>query len=1258
MPKLPYDQSQPFELISTRGRINPEQVPPSLVHRLQRDPAVAGGGPPLHGREWLPHITSVAGRYGAASQSYPIADQAYRENFHHASIMRNDTAITEPLEARQRGVALLNWSIEPLIEKKCERSKALAEKLTKILQLTGFGGQGSNFYRLRYALMDALWYGRHATIQNFDTAELEGKYVSYIKNWSPRNGDKLVFRYDEGSGRHDPDQVGIRIGTGFDEDALFTDYAGNTRRKIEPTQYGLVYWLDGNERRTMAIHRHIIEDSDFFEPINAGMIHGIGIRHRIYYTWYMYQECLRLMLEYVERSALGVEVWHYPAHNKEAKERTEQAAMDRGSPGRNVLLVPVPEGEYSDLYRVEFMEPGTQGLAFLLELNDKYFGHKIKRYILGQTLSSEAEATGMGSGVADAHMATYADIVKADAINLEETLTNEIVRPLQLHNYPGTSGIYLQFKINTEADESEKKLEAMRSAYDMGAKIKTEDVMDIIGTSIPNEDEEYLQNPQLANGGMMGMLGGMGQPNTTSTFAGGMGFDQQQPQSQPQNQQQESGESVNQYGHETERYTQENFAAAFEQVITERFGKKTKPNKGQGEFEWITIGGHEEGDKKHAGGTPVQIRKSDGQIVKGPDELIGADLDDLDKDKEGTKKDKRKQNAPPKSGSIEKPNRAMDLFEKHGREMIADLAKLGDDHNELYEKFKKKVQESPDKTLRLLEKYEKSKGQKQASKPKEKSDFQKAKESKPTTAKERRLQKEELMNAIVNKSHEKYVDPAKSRTMEHHLERVGQATGKNLKTKPTDNNDAQLYHRAKSAFLKHGIEKDEKENAVSLSDHRKQITHLSQMAKNYEKASSKSSRDKAITEVRNALAEVSKARVKGMKVADNKIKETAIESARAAIKAHQEYTPKGKDHNGNEFAPGVHASIIPKQAGYDAHRNTSFSPEKRAKQRQEDFVAEMNQAYHELKASAKGDESKLAVLEKEWPRMLERARSNYLAALSADSRTASAMITGPAKFPSQGNQKRMDSAMNRWREYSEHVKKAQKAITKKMHPENAPKKIGDKGTGNHLETKIQQLQELQDHMKSVNAVIRKHVDMKATGNNYDASDNYRFKGVVFKKGKSRETAMEALLEMGLSESDASELITSKQARGVGYPSYRLSNNNANLKRYKTQLERQKSHESEAAKVRESTGGGTETHQFDGGSVTYDYEDNRIRIKHDKKPERTVINELKASGFRWSRKNGAWQRQLTDNAKRAAKPSRDTPRINPPNNNPTHPLHRS
>jgi hypothetical protein len=340
--------------------------------------------------------------------------------------------------------------------------------------------------------------------------------------------------------------------------------------------------------------------------------------------------------------------------------------------------------------------------------------------------------------------------------------------------------------------------------------------------------------------------------------------------------------------------------------------------------------------------------------------------------------------------------------------------------------------------------------------------------------------------------------------------------------------------------------------------------------------------------------------------------------------AKPEEPQQPKDNDGNEFAPGVSYGSIPTSAAYNAHRNTSFSPERRAKQRQEDFAHELNATYASLKRSAKGDENKLQILETEWPRYLERAKANYLAALSADSRTASTMITGGSNFNVARNRKKLDAAQNKWEAYSEHSDKGESAIWKMMHPELAPKKIGGADTGSYIEKEIARRQKIQDDMKTVNKVLQKA-----------GIFGYNRQGVAYAAGHTPETTVQKLMEIeGMDEATARQLIRPDVMGHIGHESYMLTNNNANLQRYKKQAQKQLAFEREAEAASES-GDEATSHQFDGGMVHLDYDDNRIRIVHDTKPSKEVISNLKSNGFKWSPKNNAWQRQLTRAAKFAA-----------------------
>lgn len=464
------------------------------------------GMPPNFGQGALPHVITFQGIISSVARVYRPSDEAIQDSRDNARFMRNDPTVMECIEQRQRSCALLDWHLEPQDENDPEQ-QWLVQQLTRLLE------EIPHFLQYRENLLHAVWYGRYGVQHRWRWREVDGIMRLCMDRWLPVNGDKLVFRYDDGTGEYHPDQVGIRVGAGFTVgSSVAKRWAVERINKVEPTDYGLAYFLEHWERPLLAIHRHYIEDGEYEAPETAGKVHGVGIRSRMYWAWYQKQEALALLMDYIERTALGIEIWYYPWGNPDAKAKTQTAAEERIGEGRNIVLVPRPLGEEGQAYGVDRIEPGGAGADALNNIISEYFGHLIKRYILGQTLTSEASATGLGSNLADVHLDTYMQIVKYDAVNLEETITEDLVKPLQRWNFPKYAKVPVKFRIDVETEDSEKKLEAYKAAWEMGAKLRERDILDLVGAASPTADDEVLQHPSYAQGGMgmEGMMGGNG----------------------------------------------------------------------------------------------------------------------------------------------------------------------------------------------------------------------------------------------------------------------------------------------------------------------------------------------------------------------------------------------------------------------------------------------------------------------------------------------------------------------------------------------------------------------------------------------------------------------------------------------------------------------------------------------------------------------------------------------------------------------------
>lgn len=461
-------------------------------HSSRLDPAVTTASPPNFGHEAVPHIVSFSGLTGAVAKVYRNADQAITHSLDNARFMRNDVGIMESLEQRMRLTALLDWHLEP-DDPKSQEQKDLCEQLTKLIQRT------RRFTEMRRCLMEAVWYGRYAVQYRWRRVRVSGRdYVmpapavgDESPGWKPIHGDKLVFRYSQEPLRGPTGEllgpVGVQVNIAQLPDSM--------RPYVHQSEFHMAYFFPHWQRSNLAIHKHMIEDSPYESAFDAGAIHGVGIRSRIYWEWFQKQETLAFLMEFLERSANGIEIWEYPVGNVEAEKAVRAAALNRSGPNKNVILFPKPQDpDAASLFDVRHVEPGMQGAQALQQLLETYFGHRIKRYILGQILSSEAEATGMGSGVADIHLDTLMGIVRYDAANHDETLTYEFVEPLKRFNFPHAADIHIRFVSELDSPDIDKQMQGFKDAWDMGARLKESDILDTIGASVPQDNDVVLQN--------------------------------------------------------------------------------------------------------------------------------------------------------------------------------------------------------------------------------------------------------------------------------------------------------------------------------------------------------------------------------------------------------------------------------------------------------------------------------------------------------------------------------------------------------------------------------------------------------------------------------------------------------------------------------------------------------------------------------------------------------------------------------------------
>lgn len=244
-----------------------------------------------------------------------------------------------------------------------------------------------------------------------------------------------------------------------------------------------------------------------------------------------------------------------------------------------------------------------------------------------------------------------------------------------------------------------------------------------------------------------------------------------------------------------------------------------------------------------------------------------------------------------------------------------------------------------------------------------------------------------------------------------------------------------------------------------------------------------------------------------------------------------------------------------------------------------------------------------AELEADLQRYLDGYRERKLAVLAADARHVSAFIVGPSNYPTRTMEKRMATIRRRSDELTEYAEKVLSKLRGKYNGRGAePVLSGDADAVEKLQARLDKAVTLQETMKAANAIIRRKL-----------SDADKIAAL---------TALD-----GITEKSARELLTPDCFGGLGFPSFELSNNNANIRRLKERL-------ASVERLRAATP--VAAQDADGVTIYEDATENRIRIEFAGYRGHPANEWLKSHGWRWSPRNKAWQRQITANARANAR----------------------
>lgn len=215
----------------------------------------------------------------------------------------------------------------------------------------------------------------------------------------------------------------------------------------------------------------------------------------------------------------------------------------------------------------------------------------------------------------------------------------------------------------------------------------------------------------------------------------------------------------------------------------------------------------------------------------------------------------------------------------------------------------------------------------------------------------------------------------------------------------------------------------------------------------------------------------------------------------------------------------------------------------------------------------------------------------------------SQFISGAGNFNMRKHNRQMSREDSLWEEY----RQIEAILDKIRSVGTGPVDLADPHAREMLTERLNSQRQMLEDAKTANAYYRKHKTLEGCPGLSEKNRAWLTRPGVFASGDGSPISL----------------------YGSPFPAYELDSIRGKIERTEQRLAELDRREQQAAEPQTGTA-------FDGGQIVRNIDLNRLQILFDAIPDADTRAALKQNGFRWSPKNQAWQRQLTDNAERAAR----------------------
>ncbi|ARO88170.1 DUF935 domain-containing protein [Nitrosospira lacus] len=217
-----------------------------------------------------------------------------------------------------------------------------------------------------------------------------------------------------------------------------------------------------------------------------GSPYGLGLGHKLFWPVFFKRKDIGFWLIFADKFGSPTALGKYSTGATLPEQNKLLAALSAIAQDSGIII---PEGMV-----IELLEAARSGSVDAYEKLARYMDEQISECVLGETMSTTAASTGLGSNQAGVHNEVRIELAKADADLLSDTLNATLVRWIVDFNLPG-AGYPTVWRLFDEGSGSDINTFTigLQRLVNMGVQVPTRWVREQFLIPAPTADESILE---------------------------------------------------------------------------------------------------------------------------------------------------------------------------------------------------------------------------------------------------------------------------------------------------------------------------------------------------------------------------------------------------------------------------------------------------------------------------------------------------------------------------------------------------------------------------------------------------------------------------------------------------------------------------------------------------------------------------------------------------------------------------------------------